>query len=214
LSALHDHQAIRCVRGEARFALHLRNGRRVTWVAADPSSGPARGYAVSSEDGKQVTEIVAADALAARALASHLVRCSAGESVEFQCNVQPGEAGRVLHAIAEHRSLTTNGNWLIFDWPKVVGALLRAHHQNCPLPRGSVILGIEGQRSMEMRVDASGAGCQWTNHPPDFAADPLTIVRALFGPANPAQVMDLNAGASLLRAWCPLPAGFSAQDYV
>jgi len=212
--ALYDRQTIRCVRSEHQFRLHLRNGRRLTWLA-EGIDGTLQGYAVTTENGQLVTEIIAANLDSAKALVSHLVHAAASEKVEFQCNALAGEVGQLLNAIAEHRYLTTNGNWLIFDWPKVMGALLRAHHDHCVLPDGSVVVGIEDQHStLKLSVDAGDVNCEWTNEGPDLTADPLTMTRMLLGPGNPSQMVALTGKTSILSAWCPLPAGFSPQDYV
>lgn len=223
LKALHDRQPIHCIRDSRHFPLYLANWRRKTWVSRDPATGTPRAYAVASADGKLVTEIAADDADAAKPLVAHLVRAAAaaaaaGGSVEFQCNALAGPVGVLLHAIAEHRSVTTNGNWLIFDWPKVLGALLDARQRQCPLPRGAVVLQIDGgSANVLLQVGESAVGATWTEkrQPPDLSGDALMITRALLGPTNPAHIIPLDNGhAALLNAWCPLPAGFSPQDYV
>lgn len=212
LIALHDSQAIHCVRGDERFSLHLQNRKRVTWFTLD-SDSMVQAYAVTSEDFALVTECVATDEVAAKALISSIITAAGQKEVQFQCSTQNRQLGQLLNRTAEHIHLTTNGNWLIFDWPRVIGALLRAHHRHSPLPYGAVTIGVGGS-SLLLSIRPDCVRCDWSDEAPDLVADTMTLTRLLFGPAKPSEVVDLKSNASILQAWCPLPAGFSPQDYV
>jgi len=214
LKALYDQQIVRCERTAEAFPLHLQNWRRVTWMAERPDGSPA-GYAVANTDGKGVTEIIAANRNAAESLISHLVGATTHESVEFQLPPHPSIAGTVLSEIAEHRFLTTSGNWLIYNWPKLIQALLAVQHGRGRLANGSTVLGIAGQpANLKLCADSTGVHCDWTDQNPDFSGDSFAITRTLLGPARPSLTASLRGPATILDAWCPLAAGFGPQDYV
>lgn len=47
----------------------------------------------------------------------------------------------------------------------------------------------------------------------DYTADAPSVMRLMFGPANPYSIVELNGNAAILNAWCPLPLYIGAPDW-
>ncbi len=213
LKALHDLQPWRCERTAALFPRHLRLWCATPFAALD-ADDQLVGYAVVSHDKRAVTELVAIDS--ARAVDMLGALMTAQDVNELSVQVGPLDRGLLaaLTPIAENVAIESAGNWRIFDWPAVVGALLDAQRQTRALPPGAVALGIAGEpRNLRLEVGQSGATCAWTDAPPDLSASPMKMIQLLGGPCQPSFLQPLPSSAALLDAWCPLPLAFPTQDH-
>lgn len=208
--ALFEAQPHRCERSRERFPAFLRH-----WWMRPLSlrrDGRVVGYAVVGQ-GDGVTELVLTDAGdavdAVRALMAFLHRDS------LRIEVQPTlpELGAALGRVAEHVTVATSGNWRVFDWPRVVTALLRAKAGATALLDGEATLGV-GDETLALSVHGGRVACERTRGPAMLRLDPLTATRLLMGPVEPRLVAPLPPDATALSSWCPLPLSFSRQDHV
>ena len=75
--------------------------------------------------------------------------------------------------------------------------------------------GVEGLRAnLRLTVDGGRGLCETTDASPDLSADAATMIRVLFGPAEPSLVLPITGPAQLLHAWCPLPLALPGPDRV
>jgi predicted acetyltransferase len=213
LKAMHDAQPLYCERPAELFYRCLQSWHRCPMLACN-RDGQIVGYLTPLRDKPVLNELVARDAeTAAQIVRAWVQQASAG--VEVLLQAPPGAVLRRLNGFAEHMRIEAGGNWQIFNWVRVVDALLKARHTAGPLAHGSLVLGIEGAASaISLTVDSDGAHCRATDRDPDLSLDPLTATRLLFGPGPTSAVLPLPQSASILAAWCPLPLGFSHQDHV
>ncbi len=213
LKTLHDSQPLHCVRSTQSFYRHLSSWHSRPILARN-RDGQIVGYITPNRDNLVVNEMAALDP----DTAAQIVRAWANQETECVKVLLQAPAGPVLRRLNEFAEIIrveTGGNWQVFDWVKVVDALLKAQHAASPLPHGSVVLGIKGSASaISLTVDADGARCQVTDREPDLSLDPLTATRLLFGPGSTSTVIAVPESASILASWCPLPLGFSSQDHV
>jgi len=213
LKALHDAQPLYCERPVEAFGRYLRNWHSEPLLARE-KSGKIVGYLSPNRDNRVVNELVADTpdnaATIVRAWSDQI-----GETINVMVQASAGSTLRRLNQFAEYTRVETSGNWQIFNWPRVLDALMKAQHDASPLPYGSVVLSItDRSQCVALTVDSNGAGCVVTDRAPDLAVDSFIATRMLFGPATPATVMPLPDNAAILAAWCPLPLGFSNQDHV
>ena len=208
---LHDLQPARCQRDPATFHSHLLNWHSEPHVALD-SQGQMLTYLVANQDGSSISELPTAD----DALFLRVLRAWAAQRSEVSVPVSqlhPGRA-RLLSTCCEAVSIRSTGNWQIFDWPAVVGALLSAQNAARALAHGRVRLGIEGLGPLELGVDSGGPYCSKAAGQADLSCDARTAMRLLFGPTSPSLVLELPAAARVLEQWCPLPLHWPHQDGV
>lgn len=210
---LHDAQLARCVRAEDRFHDHLRGWRNTPHAALDVS-GRMVGYLVASSKGDRVTELVAeSDHLALRMLRSWTAeRADGGVTVELPA--WRGDLVRSLGACCENVAVRSTGNFRIYDWERVVGALLGLRALSGPLATGAVSVGVAGYGTLEISVSGDVRSCRRTDARPDLEMDPLTAMRAIFGPQPPSRAITLPPRAAILDQWCPLPLFCPQQDGV
>jgi hypothetical protein len=124
-----------------------------------------------------------------------------------------------LAAFADGMGVEQGGNWQVFNWPATLDALLKARAALGPMPRGSLILGIEGcAHAIQLRVGAGSASAQKCAGPADLTFEAALATRILFGPLPVWQVSglppQLPPQGALLNAWCPLPLYLPEQDHV
>lgn len=213
LQRLHARQLSRCARPVARFAAFLRHWSCVPLVGRR-ADGTVAGYLVANEQNGTVAELVAADDAAWLGLVRAWVERSQPRPV-VQLPAFPGPRLHQLGAWAEAINVNSSGNWQVFNWPQVVGALLGLRHQLAPLPAGAVVIGVgaSGPR-LALRVRDGAAECTVTRRRADWTADPQMLMRVLFGPLPPAAVTALPPAAAPLAAWCPLPLSLPHPDHV
>lgn len=207
---LHDAQPIRCERPLASFGRSLRVWDR-RGLAGHDAQGNIVAYACGRAGHDQVVDLCAAtdrDAAAyigARVLAEQ-------RTLHLSLPMLPMPWVRRVMDLADQCSIHTSGNWRIFDWPRVIGALVRLRHRVSALPAGAVVIGA-GDAVFEIRIDGS-VTCEPCDGAPDVAADEPTMLRLLCGPLPPSLVTDLPARARVLDSWCPLPLCLPTQDRV
>lgn len=211
MRSLHDRQMLHSLRDDRDFALRCISWHNSPRVARRPD-GTLAGYLVANGDGHVVTEIGAPDARSALDVAAAWV-ASQGDSA-FELSASDPGAVALFATLAEGISVRSCGNWRILNWPKVVGALLKARAAAAPLPDGRVVVDVGAPRRLAIIVRDGSAACEATAEPPDLTADTLTATRLLFGPLKPSMVMPLPSKAAILDAWCPLPLIWRTQDGV
>jgi len=96
-------------------------------------------------------------------------------------------------------------------WERVAGAFLRLKGQIIDLPRGELLVGVEGYGTLRLFVTEQEVGCERTQLPAEVVLSPLEAARYLFGPLPPEMTAPANA---LARAWLPLPLSWNGQDRV
>lgn len=213
LKKLHDAQPLYCQRPAEAFNHYLQSWFYQPMLARD-REGKIVGYLAAHQEKNQINELVAQDPQAAAQIVRPWVLQSDAD-VQLCLSGPTEPVLRRLGEFAETVTTEPTGNWRIFDWPRVVDALLKAQHAASPLMHGSVSLGIGDTATVfRLTVDDQGARCESVKGPADLTADPLTMTRLLFGPLPSSAVMQLPPAASILSAWCPLPLGFSPQDKV
>lgn len=209
--ALHDAQPAHCWRQPGLFLDHLHNWHARPNAAID-GAGDMVGYVVADASGEHLTEVVAGSDDTAQRLIQAWVAHHAAATVSLS-TLQPQRL-QALGQWCDSVSVLPAGNWQVFDWPAVAGALLSARCGTANLLDGRVVIGIEGMGCLRLQVDGCGAQVTRTNATPDIQCDHLTAMRLLFGPVAPSQVTDLPGAARLLDQWCPLPLSWSRQDGV
>ncbi len=213
LKALHDRQPGRCERADALFPHHLRLWCGTPFAALDADDRPV-GYAVLRQDKRAVTELVVADAPRAVDVLGALMDAQGTDDFAVQSGLLNRGLLATLTPLAEAVSVESAGNWRIYDWPAVVGALLNAQRLARALPPGRVTLGIDGEpRRLRLEVGMSAATCAWTAARPDLCASPMRLMQLLGGPCQPSVLQPLPPSAALLDAWCPLPLAIPTQDH-
>jgi hypothetical protein len=172
------------------------------------------GYLVANDEGNDITELVAEsdDVLMAMARGwTHRL----GRSARFNFPGLPSRVLTELSEIGEWFSFGHSGNWQIFNYAKVIDALLRLRHRAEPLPLGEVLIGVENEpHSLHIEVREGSAGCALRERPAAQYFEPMRLSRVLFGPSPPSLVTHLEPGARALHSWCPLPLSISYQDAV
>ncbi|MEC8993421.1 MAG: GNAT family N-acetyltransferase, partial [Candidatus Latescibacterota bacterium] len=207
---LHAHQSVHCQRPADVFHRFLVGGFRRPYLARDETD-TAIGYLVARRG--EVTEWVAEDDDHAIAMAGAWVR-DRGEQANFWLMpTQTGLAQR-LGALAESTAIRTSGNWQVFDWAATIGALLQVQAAEQGLPDGRVRFGIEGYGVLEIDVENDRICCRRTEASASVVWHPFEAMRALFGPLPAHMVVNVSPELSALHGWCPLPLGWSHQDYV
>lgn len=209
MRAIHDAQPSRCERPGETFALSLRMWGARPLVAR--AGGRPVGYAVVSNKGDLVPEVVGADL----ASALGIVRALAAEGNARTFVLSPGALARAVGEFAEVVSLHPSGNWQVLDWPAVLGALMRARAAEGPMAEGEVVVGLRGGGGrFALRVGARGVSCEPSDRPAALELDGPGLLRCLAGPLSPSRGFALPPAAAPLDAWCPLPLYLARQDHV
>ena len=177
------------------------------------ADGDPVAYLVANEDGGQILELVATDDEVAQEVAGAWVR-QRGQGANFVMADTATGLQRRLSALAEGVQVSPSGNWQIFDWEKTVGALLRARALSTSLPDGRVSFGIEEVGTLEIEVTAGQVECRRSTAAAAVIWSAFTAMRVLFGPLPAEAVVHIPPALAALHSWCPLPLGWSQQDYV
>ncbi len=209
--ALHAAQPAACKRPPADFFDLLRSWHGVPWVALD-ARGSMVGYLVASSDGAHIWELAAAS----DERCVGMLRAWVAQRGSTTLAVSPLEIARVrlLASWCETVTVQPSGNWQIFDWPAVVGTLLRARAGLGPLVPGELRLGLGGLGTLCLCAHGDRTECGWTDAAPHLECDPFTAMRLLFGPLPPAATLPLPPAAAALEQWCPLPLYWPRPDAV
>ena len=207
---LHERQRVYWPRPAAEFARIGASWNGALYAALDGDE--LAGYLVAGRDPVQVTELAAIDGAAAARVAAGW--CAQRGAARISVAVSPwrSDTARRLGTLADQTAVWCCGNWQVFDWPALLAALLRERARAGSLTAGEVVLEITGAGRWRLWVDGSAAGCSPTDAEAAIALDPVTALRALFGPL-PAD-LGRGAPAAALQAWCPLPLHIPAADRV
>lgn len=211
---LHDGQVLHCVRSMEDFWLFAK-AVCTTPLAAVNDEGKMLGYMVLTQDKCCITEIFAED----EDILTDMIRCCMQQEKEEEIKVLLApwqeKAARRLGRIAEEFCMRDCGNFRIFNWEKVVGSLFAVKNQMEKLMDGSLLLGIRGYGTLELKVENGVTSCTKTDKTAEVELDPHTASRVLFGQCPVCFVEDIPAKANmLLNAWCPLPLCWLIQNHV
>lgn len=211
MRALYEAQPIRCDRDAERFADHLRHWRRAPLVVRNDRGAVAAYGCVDPRDDSCV-ELCARDERSAGEFVARYVM-SSGRPMRIAAPLLRTPVVRSIEGLTDDASVIEASNWRFYDWPAVVGALLRVKHAASPLVNGSVVVCIEGAAGMpgrfRMTVDG-GAGCGWTDDEPGVSGCAASLTRMLMGPLG----MGLPTGETPLAGWRPLPLMIPMQDRI
>ena len=208
---LHDAQPFRGLRAPERFYDLLLDWQHQPNIALS-ADGRMIGYLVANQSGDTITEL-----LAVNEGEPELAIAAAWVQQHGDTRFELSPWNRLLPKLAnlcEGMSVSSSGNWLIFDWENVLDALLKTRAAQGPLVDGAVIIEIEGYGRLLLEVDGKHIRCAPTDAEPSLSADPATAMRLLLGPLPPSAVLALPVGAALLEQWCPLPLFWGRQDGV
>jgi len=213
LKALHDAQPQYCDRPAERFLHFLKSWDCKPSLARD-TDGQIVGYVSQHPKEPVLHEFVALNEDVAAEMV-HRLFLDGAERLTVLLYPPAGSILRRLNTFAESTRYLPNGNWQVFNWAKVLDALIKSKHAAEPMPGGEVVLAIEGETdAFKIMVDGDQARCEAADQTPNLSLSPLKAVQALLGPGSPSTVIELPKTASLLSAWCPLPLGISTQDHV
>ena len=208
---LHDARAVRVRRPESEFYDHLISWNSHPYAALDADE--MVGY-VLARPGNELGELVASDDDTALQIVRAWVEQSDRGEAAVVLGPLDGRLVSLLGDISESVSIVHSGNWQVFDWERVVDALLKARLTRSFLADGKLALSIEGYGAIEIEVGDGEAHCRRITGPPALRCDALLAHRLLFGPLRPSQVMPLPPEAQPLEAWCPMPLCWPEQDHV
>ncbi len=211
LARLHAAQPVRCDRPPLHLDKWLRRWEAHPFIAR-AADGSVSGYAVVRGKPGGIIELVYDRPETALGIIRALVERE--EAGTLACQVEPMNLPlqRLLGEFAEQMQVTEAGNWQVLDWPVVVGTLLQARHALTPLLPGSVTVHLPGRQTLRLFVEGNRAGCEIIPLRSDWVVEPMDLMRLLFGPLPPHQVLPLPPQAALLSAWCPLPLSIPMQD--
>lgn len=211
LRAIHDKQLMYCDRPGGMVA-YLRHWHGCSRVARD-NTGRLVGYVVWEPAQRKITELVAGSDDVAMHLAADVV-ASEGD-LWIALNPTAVTLQHRLGEVAEQVQCGAANNWRIFNWPKVIHALLIAKQHVSPLPFGRVTLGVADVKvRLAIEVNAQGVTVEKVLGACDLVASSCEMTRLLFGPTSSCHVMQIPTRAQALQAWCPLPLYLSSPDRV
>ena len=214
LKSLHDRQPTYCQRPVDRFNQFLTHWDNRPVVAYD-GHGQIVGYAVLYRDQTQIVELAAEDDDTAIQIIRSLSDKSEHHQIALNVDQLPISLRHRISEFAEAYAASTAGNWQIFDWPTVISALLAYAQKQATLSPASVVVGIDDLHlTLRLTIDNERTQCKVTDDKPDIHGDSARILRLLFGPLPPRQVMAIPRSASILESWCPLPLSLSKPDQV
>lgn len=216
LHAISRKQPIHCSRTPHAFALHLFNWRRQPIVAVTPE-GRVSGYCCFDPKDSSIVECCFEND---DGLAAFLSRHVDSSRPQLRVTVPLLRSGRFnrLEQLSDDVSVIEAANWRIYDWPAVLGALLRVKHTTAPLSPGSCVVKVletstasasRSSNSFRLNVDER-ASCLACDDRPDFEAPAGHLLRALTGPLTPM----LPPAARVLAQWRPLPLAIPMQDRI
>lgn len=218
MHALYRRRPIHCVRAAQSFPRHLRNWRREPLVL-HASDNRVAGYACFDPQDASFVECCFENDSALRSFLE-IHSETVGRPLRMFVPLIRDQQFVSLEALADDASLVESSNWRIYDWPAVLGALLRVKHAATPLAPGSCTIRVtapphlsrrasRGTGTFRISVDAQ-ASCVPSDDPPDFETSGAHLLRALAGPLP----LDLPRGASSLAPWRPLPLAIPMQDRI
>ncbi|MDP4152015.1 MAG: GNAT family N-acetyltransferase [Bacillota bacterium] len=174
--------------------------------------GDFAGYAVFSNNLDTIEELCLKDENDFKEIIPASVNFT-GNTVKF--SVQPYEQQRlnVLQKIAERTIITHDSMFQIFNFPKVLEALLLLRKKYIPLSDGKVTLQIDEDEPFTIIVTSGDVQIISSNLIPDIKLSVFDAMGIFFSPICNFYDFgtDLN---NLLHSWFPLPLFFPKQDGV
>lgn len=215
IRALYERQPVRVERGDdADFYRSLIMWRSTPYVCREPD-GRFAGYLCAGNDPSNVSEFFAADESRALGILQTWLESRALHSVSFSVPSWRRTLLRDLTRVCDGIAVVPDHQYRIFHWDRVVGAFLALKAGFAPMPDGELVLGIEGWGNLALRVCAGKTEAAKTALAPAVTLPAFDAMRVLFGPQEAGTVAALPEKAELLlRAWCPLPLSWNAQDNV
>lgn len=214
VKAFYESQPCFCVRPLSTFYQYLLSMYTKPWVALYPD-GKMAGYLVASPENDRITELFAEDETAFTAMVEQWVTTHGAEEVQLFLAPWQKDFARLAGAIAEDCSLLNNGNWQVFDWERVTGALLAVKQAQNGLMDGSLTVEISGYGRLHISVSGETVMCEKTSAKADFVLDPYTAMRMFFGHMPPVFIQQVPAPLqALIQSWFPLPLCLLIQNYV
>jgi predicted N-acetyltransferase YhbS len=209
----YESQLIRCERSERLFGKHIRNWRRTPVVMRD-EGGSVVGYGCVDAKDDSCVELSVADVRALDGFLFHQV-LGTGRTLRVTLPVLQTDVFHRVSELSDDVSLIEASNWRIYDWPSVVGALLRVKQSVEGLLSGSCVLrvGSPGGRgeSEGLRLSVDGSvRCERSDEHPDLELEAGELLRAMAGPLPPR----VAGGTECLLKWRPLPLMIPMQDRI
>lgn len=167
------------------------------------------GYLCVSEDGSAIHEVELSDpSLLPYVLRAHMQQHSIDE---VQIFVAPYEVEkiRILEPIAERTSLIENEQFQIFNYSKVLKALLTLKATHTRLEDGDFVLGISENGRFHIHVQEQKVTVTETDEAPDWCLSSLEAVRKL---TTPQLLYQPPQDIVLPRGWFPLSFCMAALD--
>jgi hypothetical protein len=212
--ALHDAQPVHCLRSLEEFTLYLQSGHMQSRVALAPDGSPI-GYLTANPERNRITELCADSETALAGMVRAWFAQKDARETTVILPSWPQYSAQYLDSIAEDVRLTNSGNWRIFDWRKVIFALLRVKGEQHRLADGALCIAIRKYGNVQISVCGKNITCESTSGRADAEWDSLTAARVLFGNVPPACVSAIPPSVEPLAAsWFPLPLSWLPQNYV
>jgi predicted acetyltransferase len=211
---LYDVQSNYCIRKADEFYLYVSGHCMHPWVALD-AGGNMVGYCVANPEQNKIAEIFAESGAALAAMIRSWFMQHNVQEISVIASQWCSDNERYLGGIAEDVRVTSNGNWRIFNWQKVIQTLLRVKNSQQHLADGAFCLGISQYGNIKIYVHRGIIGCERTSEQSDVEWDNTTATRILFGHIPPPIVTDVSeAVESLASSWFPLPLNWQPMNFV
>ncbi len=207
----HEHHPVRCSRPADAFFDVATSWYHDLFVALDADSR-AVGYLIADSRSGMVFEAAAESEATTRSLVPAWVTYRNRDTVRFETAPVPSPLADELGRVAEGYRVRPSGNWRIFDWERVLGALLALRNRTTGLAPGEIIIGIDGYGNLRLAVSAEGTACERTEAAAAVEMSAAVAMRTLFGPHPPWTAGAISG--SVLDGWCPLPLYLPRQDEV
>ena len=168
-------------------------------------------YLVAGRDRSTVTELVAVDTATAMRVAAAWRAERRTRQVTVAVSPWQRALARRLGALADSTRVQCCGNWQVFDWFAVLGALLAERARSEALPSGEAAVEIAGAGRLRLWVNGAAAGCEPTDTAPQARLTAADALRTLGGPL-PGCFPEPDAVPATLASWCPLPFHIPSAD--
>jgi predicted N-acetyltransferase YhbS len=209
--SFHEAKPMHVHRSQEDFVLYLLSGYCEPWVVLDAEDNVI-GYLTTTSEANGIREIASENTETSLDI---LLAWSNRIDKGLHVTVQPDDLAlsRALGKIAEQVSVSTSGNWQVYDWATTLQALMQVKHATCGLARGEVRLGI-GDETFVLAVDSAGVSCALDSGEADLSMTAFHAHQVLFGPRRPSDVVEIPDEARIIESWAPLPLSFMRADAV
>lgn len=182
------------------------------WLALDQDA--MVGYLTVSPDGSTVTEHRALDAQTEGRMLCEWLMHAGVPAMTFHTAPYECALNRYMGRLCEKWTVGEPNHFHIFQWDKLLNALLQIRADMGPIPPGDVTVSIEGWGCLRF----AGSVCARTEETPQLCLKPLDAVRLFLGslpPENTADTSGLQAQSRLyMQSLFPLPLWWCNQDRV